>query len=214
MKTVLVPGGTVRLGKAIAERLRTDGWQVLTSSHRVDAGADFVADLSVPHGAERLYAAVLQRLGGEPPDALVNNAALFAGDDAAVFAVGFDAPKQLTLLMAGRTSGVGAVVNVLDASVEKPGSATGEAYRAAKRELRSFTLSSARTLSATLRVNAVAPGPVLAPPGVRERAGAMLLARRPQLGDVAAAVAYLLAAEATTGCVIPVDAGQSLLERP
>lgn len=214
MKTVLVTGGTVRLGKAIAERLRTDGWQVLTSSHRVDAGADFVADLSAPHGAERLYAAVLRRLGGRPPDALVNNAALFAGDDAAVFAVGFDAPKQLTLLMAGRTSGVGVVVNVLDASVEKPGSAAGEAYRAAKRELRSFTLSSAQTLSSTLRVNAVAPGPVLAPPGVRERAGAMLLARRPQLGDVAAAVAYLLAAEATTGCVIPVDAGQSLLERP
>ncbi|MGN0832397.1 MAG: SDR family NAD(P)-dependent oxidoreductase [Kiritimatiellia bacterium] len=214
MKTVLVTGGTVRLGKAIAERLRADGWQVLTSSHRADAGADFVADLSAPHGAEKLYAAVLQRLGGRPPDALVNNAALFAGDDAAVRAVGLAAPKRLMLMMAGRPSGVGAVVNVLDASVGKAGSAAGAAYRAAKRGLLELTLSGARTLAATLRVNAVAPGPVLAPPGVHERAGATLLTRRPLPEDVAAAVAYLLAAEATTGCVIPVDAGQSLLERP
>lgn len=214
MRTALVTGGTTRLGRAIAERLRTDGWRVLTSSHRADAGADFVADLSAPSGAERLYAEAVRRLGGSPPDALVNNAALFAGDDAAVLAVGLEAPKRLTLLMAGRRAGMGVVVNLLDASVDKPGSTAGEAYRAAKRELRAFTLASARTLAATLRVNAVAPGPVLAPPGVRERAGAMLLARRPEPADVAAAVAYLVAAEATTGCVIPVDAGQSLLERP
>ena len=117
-------------------------------------------------------------------------------------------------MMAGRASGTGAVVNLLDASVEKPGSSAGAAYRAAKRELRAFTLSSARMFAASLRVNAVAPGPVLAPAGVRERAGATLLSRRPSPEDVAAAVAYLLSAEATTGCVIPVDAGQNLLEQP
>ena len=63
----------------------------------------------------------------------------------------------------------------------------------------------------TLRVNAVAPGPVLAPTGVRERAHETLLGR-PRPEDVARAVEFLLDAESTTGAVIPVDGGQHLLE--
>jgi len=212
MKTVLVTGGTVRLGKAIAVRLRADGWRVLTSSHRADAGADIVADLSEPMGPAKLYAAALQLLGGNPPDALVNNAALFTGDDAAIRAVDLDAPKKLTMMMAGREEGVGAVVNILDAAVDKTGSAAGEAYRDSKRELRAFTLSGAMMFAASLRVNAVAPGPVLAPTGVHEKAGETVLANSPMPEDVAAAVAYLLSAESTTGVIIPVDAGQHLLE--
>ena len=57
MKSVLVTGGTVRLGKAIADRLCAEGWRVITSSHRADAGADIVADLAEPMGAAKLYAA-------------------------------------------------------------------------------------------------------------------------------------------------------------
>ncbi|MBQ0033521.1 MAG: short-chain dehydrogenase, partial [bacterium] len=116
MKSVLITGGTVRLGAAIAARLGAEGWRVLTSSHRVDAGADIVADLAEPAGPVKLYAAALQILGGNPPDALVNNAALFTGDDAAIAAVNLKAPEKLTTLMAGRENGVGAVVNILDAT--------------------------------------------------------------------------------------------------
>ena len=225
MKSVLITGGTVRLGKAIAERLRADGWRVLTSSHRADAGADIVADLSEPMGAAKLYAAALQILGGRPPDALVNNAALFTGDDAAIAAVNFEAPKKLTMMMAGREEGVGAVVNVLDAAAScsscssnssdasrsSNSSQASPGYRETKRDLGAFTLSSAMMFAATLRVNGVAPGPVLAPTDVHEKAGETLLGRRPTPEDVAAAVAYLLGAEAVTGTVIPVDAGQHLV---
>ena len=215
MKSVLITGGTVRLGKAIAERLRADGWRVITSSHRADAEADIVADLTEPLGAAKLYAAALQMLGGMPPDALVNNAALFVGDPEAVRAVGLDAPKKLTMMMAGREEGVGAVVNILDAAAldgSRRPSAASDGYRDAKRELRAFTLSSAMMFAATLRVNGVAPGPVLAPTEVHEKAGETLLDRRPTPEDVAAAVAYLLGAESVTGTIIPVDAGQHLLE--
>ncbi|MBQ6136346.1 MAG: SDR family NAD(P)-dependent oxidoreductase, partial [Kiritimatiellae bacterium] len=82
MKTVLVTGGTVRIGKAVADRLRSDGWRVITSSSRAGAGADIAADLSDPMGPARLYAACLRLLGGNPPDAIVNNAGLFTGDEA------------------------------------------------------------------------------------------------------------------------------------
>ena len=47
---------------------------------------------------------------------------------------------------------------------------------------------------------------------VHEQAGEMLLDRRPTADDVAAAVSYLLDAESVTGTVIPVDAGQHLVE--
>ena len=212
MKTVLVTGGVVRIGRAIAGRLRADGWRVLTSSHRPDAGADIVADLSEPMGAEKLYAAALQLLGGNPPDALVNNAALFTGDEAVLKAVNLEAPKRLTMMMAGRGKGVGAVVNVLDASADRPDTCASAGYRETKEELRAFTLSSAMMFAASLRVNGVAPGPVLAPAGVHEKAAATLLGRRPTVEDVAAAVSYLLTAESVTGVVLSVDSGQHLMQ--
>ena len=234
MKSVLVTGGTVRLGAAIAERLRADGWRVLTSSHRADAGADLVADLAEPMGPAKLYAAAMKLLDGNPPDALVNNAALFTGDAAAIAAVNLESPKKLTTLMAGRETGVGAVVNILDSAVlgslESVGSLepiglgaatlndpnptlndSKRSYLASKRALLDVTRSAAATFAATLRVNAVAPGPVLAPTDVHVKAGETLLDRRPTPDDVAAAVSYLLDAESTTGVVIPVDAGQHLI---
>ena len=214
MKSVLVTGGTVRLGKAIAERLKAEGWRVITSSHRADAGADIVADLAEPMGAAKLYAAALQMLGGTPPDALVNNAALFTDDAAAIAEVNLEAPKKLTMMMAGRETGVGAVVNVLDAKAldgNRQQSTAADSYRNSKQALAEFTKTSAATFAATLRVNGVAPGPVMAPTNVHEKAGEMLLDRRPTPDDVAAAVSYLLGAEATTGTIIPVDAGQNLM---
>ena len=119
--------------------------------------------------------------------------------------------------MAGRETGVGAVVNILDAGASDSRSSSdsskaGPGYLASKRELLSFTCSSAATFAATLRVNGVAPGPVLAPAEVHVKAGEMLLNRRPTASDVAAAVSYLLGAESVTGTVIPVDAGQHLME--
>lgn len=208
-KSVLVTGGTVRIGRAIAERLRADGWRVVTSSHRTDAGADVVADLSEPLGAAKLYAAACARAGGTL-DAIVNNAGLFIGDAATLEAVNLEAPKKLTMMLAGKEDARGAVVNVIDTKA-LGATAPSTKYLETKVALAAFTRKAACLFADTLRVNAVAPGPVLAPTDVHESAGEMLLARRPTAEDVAAAVAYLLEAEATTGVVLPVDAGQHLL---
>lgn len=210
MKSVVVTGGTVRLGLAISARLREDGWEVVTTSHRSDAGADIVADLSEPLGAARLFAAACAKLGGRPPDALVNNAALFSGDEGTMRMVNLESPRKLTMLMAGREEGVGCVVNILDCRVLGDGADSKRgAYADGKRELLEWTRKSAAMFSSSLRVNAVAPGPVMPPEGVHELAGETPLGR-PTPEDVAAAVAFLLDAQRTSGCVVPVDGGQSL----
>ena len=204
MKRVLVTGGTVRIGKAISAALRVRGWTVVTSSHRPDAGADVVADLSEPLGAAKLYVAACAKAGGSL-DAIVNNAALFTGEDSVLEAVNLEVPKKLTMMLAGKEDGCGAVVNIVDLK------SYDNVYGRTKSALVEFTRKAAGLFAATLRVNAVAPGPVLAPVGVHEPAGDMLLDRRPTAEDVAAAVAYLLEAESVTGVILPVDSGQHLI---
>ena len=225
MKSVLVTGGTVRLGAAIAQHLRDRGYKVLTVSHRGDSGADIVADFREPLGAAKCYAAAMKLLGGDPPDALVNNAALYRGTDPEIEAINFTAPQKLTMLMAGRETGRGAVVNILDATVtdSDPRESLGIQYCTAsdpaspcrsskyiecKMRLREYTRSAAAMFAETLRVNAVSPGPVegLSPVGIHENAGDCPLGR-PKPLDIAKAVAFLLDNESVTGVDLPVDGG-------
>jgi nucleoside-diphosphate-sugar epimerase len=92
-KSVLITGGTKRLGAYIAAELRTRGWRVLTSSHRADSGADIVADLARPSGAAKLY---LKALELEPElSAVVNNAALFTGGADDLRSVNLESAKKL-----------------------------------------------------------------------------------------------------------------------
>ena len=224
--TVLVTGGARRLGKAIADALRARGWNVIAAS-RTSPNAAFAVDLAEPDGPARLFAAAT----AAAPDlcAVVNNAGVFSHDaelapdeEVRLRAVNVDAPCALTELLAAH--GGGAVVNVLDcralgrdlsvavaASCDPPGDTP---YLRTKRELLEATRADAFRLAGRVRVNAVAPGPVLPPEACHERAGATPLGRHPTPQEVADAVVYLLSAESTTGTVIPVDGGQSLLAEP
>ncbi len=120
-RSVLVTGGTVRLGAAIADAFAAAGWRVVRSSHRANANADVVADLSRPGGADELFERTIAFVGRRP-DVLVNNAALYVGaaDDETLWQVNYHAPRRLAELMAGTT-----VVNICDkfAATRHPGTA-------------------------------------------------------------------------------------------
>lgn len=216
--TVLVTGGTKRIGKAICDVLRARGWNVLV--HGRGAGAPLAADFDAPSAPARLFAQALACAPGLC--AVVNNAALFstaralAPDAAArLLRVNAEAPDALVRLLgahlarAGRT---GAAVNLLDARILAPPVGAPTPYEASKRALADATRRAARACAPALRVNAVAPGPVLAPADAanREKGGAVLLGRRPTPEDVAEAVAFLLEAPSVTGQILAVDAGQAL----
>ena len=230
--TVLVTGGARRLGRAIAETLAARGWRVLVHVRRPEdvphastggssAFRYVVQDLLLPEAADALFAAAV-RLA---PDlsAIVNNAAAFSlaealppDDTAALRRVNTEVPERLTACLAAyltRAGRRGAVVDLLDARILAPRRAPDTPYTAAKRALAASIAARAHAFADVLRVNGVAPGPVLKPSSPRnaEPGGAILLPARPTPADVASAVAFLLDAPAVTGQILAVDAGQSLL---
>lgn len=207
---------------ALAAELEAHG-----TDHRAIA-ADFM-DAAAP---ERLFAEVVSAFG-RAPDLLVNSASIFGQDRlsdvvpddlARHFAVNVSAPALLTKafgaaveahLAGGAPPRDWAIVNILDQRLSHP---HGDqfAYTLSKFALDGLTRTSARALAPHVRVNAVAPGLSIVTDdyedGQADRlAATMPLARLPQPDDVADAVLYLARAKATTGQVIAVDGGASMV---
>ena len=233
--TVLVTGGARRIGRAISKALAAAGWRVIVHARAAgdpDAlalaeeigGRAVFADLAEPLGPARLFNAVCAAEPGMC--ALVNNAAVFSPaealppeEEARLMAVNAAAPEKLMTmlglrLMTNDEKGPGlprsgAAVNILDSRILASPPSTP--YARSKAALLEAQRKVAMNFASVMRVNGVAPGPVLAPTGAHEKAGETLLDARPTPEDVAGAVVYLLSAKSVTGAVLPVDSGQSLL---
>lgn len=240
-KVALVTGGARRVGAAIARRLHGAGARV--AIHHRSSGADaaaLAAELNAvrPGSAYVLQADLLdsarlpelvqsalerfQRL-----DVLVNNASSFfptpvgSVDEAAwhdLMGTNLKAPLFLSQAAAAHLKTVrGCIVNITDIHGERP--LPGYlVYNVAKAGLAALTRALARELGPEVRVNAVAPGPILWPhdrawsePSERERViGQVFLKREGEPGDIARAVHFLVAdAPYVTGQVIAVDGGRS-----
>lgn len=159
-RSVLVTGGTIRLGHAIAEACRAQCWRVITSSHRPGSGADIIADLSRDGGPERLIEEARRLLDGRTPAVVVNNAALYVGaSEDATWRVNYFSPRRIAKLMEGR----GRVINILDRHVERH---QGTAYARAKFALAQWSRNAAPFVKG-IEVGDVAE---LAPVGRSERA--------------------------------------------
>lgn len=106
----------------------------------------------------------------------------------------------------------GLVINLLDQRIARPEAGTIP-YALSKHALEAFTLAAALELAPRIRVNAIAPGAVLPPPGKRripEPAGHAPLPGRCTPSDIAEAAVFLLDSARITGQVLYVDAGQHL----
>jgi NAD(P)-dependent dehydrogenase (short-subunit alcohol dehydrogenase family) len=222
-KRALVTGGAVRIGRAIVEALQAAGAEVVVHYGRSKAEAEALspftvqADLASPAECSRM----IDDAG--PIDLLINNASLFTKDTLAEasndrvlreFQVNLFAPMELTRCFA-KQAGQGAVVNLLDRRI-RAHDATCLPYSMAKKGLEELTKLSALALAPNIRVNAVAPGPILPAPGDSgehfvERAGKVPLALFPTPEHIAEAALFLLRADWCTGQVIYVDGGQHLL---
>lgn len=222
-KSALVTGGSRRIGAAICRELAARGVRVVVHYRHAELEAIALnralghgvfsvrGDLANPAEREWVFREAAEWMGRV--DILVNNAALFArdgdADEAHLRAVNLEAPLHLAQWVAAQPGG-GCVIQMLDARIARPEVGPFHSYAATKRALAESVARLAREYAPRVRVNGVAPGPVLAPEGVRELAGAIPLERRPTPEDVARAVAFLAESEAVTGQILFVDGGQHL----
>lgn len=202
-------GGTGRVGGAIAERLRADGWQVIAAG-----SAD--GDLRRRAGAEQLVSAAVERLGGldlvvhaagdgfvAAPFEQVTEEAWDAAMDVTAKGTFFLAQAAAPTLRAAK----GVLVIVEDVAAFRPWTSFA-AHSAAKAAQAMLTRVLARALAPEVRVCGIAPGPVAVEPGQEERRAAeTLLGRVGAPGDVADAVVYLAGAGYVTGTTLVVDGG-------
>jgi pteridine reductase len=238
---VLITGAAKRVGAAIARRLHAGGYQIVIHHRKSTGEAEALhaeleqarpdstivlqADLSEFDRLPELIAKTIGRFGRL--DALVNNASAFFPTP-----IGAATPTQWDELFASNArapfflaqaavphlqNSHGAIVNLVDIYAERP-LKNHTIYCMAKAALAAMTLALAKDLGPEVRVNAVAPGAVLWPESGKDYADRAALVANTALQragspeDVAEAVRWLLMdARYTTGQIIRVDGGRSLL---
>lgn len=241
-KVVLVTGGARRVGAAIVRRLHAGGASVMVhhrksapeartlaaelNAVRAESVALMQADLLNTASLANIVRDTVSRFGRL--DVVVNNASSFyatplgeidekAWDDL----VGTNLKAPLFLAQAAAPhlrKHKGAIVNIVDIHAEIP-LKNHLVYNAAKGGLLTLTRSLARELEPEVRVNGVAPGPILWPDDpewadevARQRiVHATALKRVGEPDDIAKAVEFLVcSAPYVTGQVITVDGGRSI----
>lgn len=212
----LIAGGTGRVGHAIAERLRADGWTVVAAG-RGDG------DLRRAAGATELVRRTVDELGGL--DLVVHAAG--AGfvpqplEDVteADWDAALDVTAKGTFFLAQAAAPAlreshGVLVIVEDVASFQPWISFGP-HSAAKAAQAMLTRVFARALAPEVRVCGIAPGPVAVDPGQEDRRAAeTLLGRVGSPADIAEAVVYLAGAEYVTGTTLVVDGGLTALAPP
>lgn len=238
-RVALVTGGAKRIGRELSLGLaargcrvaityRTSGRQAQETlraiRRRGTQGLAIPADQRVPAEPARAVEQVLSRFGRL--DILINNASSFyptpwrevtpaQWED--LLATNLSGPWWFAQA-AGRAmkrQGIGKIINIADAAAFLPWPSYLP-YCAAKGGLVTLTRGLARALAPEVQVNAIAPGPILFPPGTpaRERRRAIertLLKRVGSPADILQAALFLLeGTDDVTGMVLPVDGGRLL----
>ncbi len=236
--TVLVTGAGRRLGRAIALDLANRGWRVAVHyGASAEAARALVAEILAKGGKAAALPADLSRIDTlallveacaktvGPPTCLINNAARFERDTVATLTaesweahldVNLRAPVFLSQAFAASlpAGATGNVVNLIDQKVLRL-NPDYFSYTIAKAALWTATRTMAQALAPRIRVNAVAPGPVIKARGQSETEfegefRSTLLKRKVSPEEVVAAIRFLIDSPSITGQMIALDGGQHL----
>lgn len=238
-KVAVVTGGAVRVGRALSLALADAGCDLFihygrsaTEAAETKAEAEargitahtYSADLSDAEATVAVIEAAREAFGRV--DILINSAALFLEGGLAEttldmweiqFAVNLRAPFLLSQAFSRQlvTGQEGQIVNIGDARIFRPDT-DHFAYRLTKSALITMTEMLALELAPHVRVNAVALGAILPPPGeeasyLRKLAEEAVPLRRAGGAQIVAEnVLHLLRQDFLTGVTIKIDGGQFL----
>ena len=236
----LITGAALRIGACISEQLHREGYNLILHYRRSgDAASALATRLNRirPDSCRLLQCdltdmtalqTMIDSLQTEPRlDLLVNNASSFyptpvdqvsQQDWDQLVNSNLRAPFFLSTALAPQlTRAQGCIINLVDIHAER-GLAGYPIYSIAKAGLQMMTLSLARELAPHIRVNGIAPGPILWPEAEaaldgearRQVLEKTLLGRIGSPEDIAQAVLYLARAGYVTGQILKVDGGRSL----
>ncbi|MCK4981272.1 MAG: SDR family oxidoreductase [Victivallaceae bacterium] len=221
---VLVTGGAIRIGRAVCIAFAGAGAQIVIHCNKsLEQAQELLAAL--PGSGHQVQqcdlnsseetAKLLSRSG--QIDILINNASVYYLDKEDSKAkeqmqVNYSAPVSLMKQFAEQGLNNGCIINFLDA--EETDSLNS--YSKSKLALRDATLGAALKYAPKIRVNAIAPGPVLPPaghdgPGMREILKEVPSGHQIPLKDITNACLFLIKNESLTGQIIYVDGGQHLV---
>jgi pteridine reductase len=239
-RSVLITGAARRIGAALARGFHAEGANVCIHFHRSAPEAEQLRDelnRARPGSALSISADLLD-LDALPPlveqtvrafgqlDVLVNNASSFyptplgqitAGNWDDLVGTNLRAPLFLAQAAAGALrSARGLILNMIDIHAQRP-LPEHPVYSTAKAGLMMLTRSLARELAPEVRVNGIAPGPILWPegglaPGLQEEIIDKTLLKRSGSPEDIVRTALFFARDATyvTGQILAVDGGRSV----
>jgi pteridine reductase len=239
-KCVLITGAAKRLGAAIARAAHVEGANIVIHYKSSKAQADELCEhlnrirsnSSVALQADLLDTAALKRLALEAAaafgqlDVLVNNASTFYPTPIGsvteeqwkdLMGTNIKAPLFLSQACApALRASNGLILNMVDIHAQRP-LPEHTVYGIAKAGLLMMTKSLARELGPEIRVNGIAPGPVLWPEGdlnqslKAEIISRTALKRSGSPDDIArAALFFMKDAPFVTGQILAVDGGRSI----
>lgn len=238
-QTVLITGAAVRVGKSLAEFFASKGYNViLHCNSNYDAALELssslsqtyphalfpivTVDLSYPIDAANQLFHTLPK-GISTVDVLINNASVFEASKLKEtsyelyrrqMVINLDAPFFLMQAFYNRFKS-GSIVNILDTRITNHNSSHA-AYTLAKKALMHLTQMAALEWAPSVRVNAIAPGPVLPPPGddishLHRVAESTPLKSTVSLDNLADSAYFLVSNRSVTGQIIFCDSGAHLI---
>ena len=239
-KTIFITGAAKRIGKEIALCFSEMGWNIIIHYNSSKNDAQVLADeingttpdsaitdqgnLDVKEDVEKVINEV--RDAFPTIDLLINNASTFyptpiedISEEHWDKLVGSNLKGPLFLIKGLKDKlkeSKGSIINITDTNLSK-GVANYSIYSAAKAGLESITKGLARELAPDIKVNAIAPVAILAPPDVTwtEEQKSKVISSIPlnRMGsekDISEAVKFLAKSNYITGQIIKVDGGRSL----
>ncbi len=241
MRTILVTGGAKRIGKSIVNSLAEENNRILIHYNNSIEGAQrlkdalikkkvnvqiYKADLSNSNQIMKMIEQIDKDCNGEL-DTLINCASIFEFDSARDFSndrfnnhinINLLAPLLISKHIAQTKNSNNEIdkniINIIDQRVLRI-NPSYFSYSISKFALWGATQMMAQEYSPLIRVNAVAPGPILAnhdqsDDDFAEEANNTPLQKKPDIKDISNAIKFILSTRSVTGQIIAIDSGQHL----
>ena len=237
MKTALITGGAARIGAQIAKTLHNNDFNIIIHCNQSNDKAQLLCD-ELNLLKEKSAKVVVGNLNNidsinkivesvESIDLLVNNASVFyplSVDESDsenwdnILDVNLKAPFFLSKGLSQKLkSSEGSIINIIDIHADRP-LKKHSVYNISKAGLKMLTLTLAKELAPSIRVNGVSPGSILWPQEGAEISESdksimlerIALKRQGSPQDIADTVLFLANSNYLTGQIINVDGGRTL----